>query len=83
MILGRLRTLFFKGHPLVDSLLVFLVINGLFENVIFSILAGLPTMVWVIVLAWPLLKDDPAVKLLDRTERVGEERSRYIRLESL
>lgn len=83
MILGRLRALFFTRHPLADAIVVFIIINGLFENVIFSILAGLPTMLWVVALAWPLLQDDEAVKQLARSELVQkEERSRFIRLES-
>jgi len=61
MILGRLKAVFSVRHPLADSVVIFIVINGLFENVIFSILAGMPTMIWIIALCWPLLQDDPAV----------------------
>ncbi len=83
MILGRLRSLFFNRHPLADAIVVFIIINGLFENVIFSILAGLPTMLWVLALAWPLLLDDPAVRELDRSDRQpGDTRTRFLRLES-
>jgi len=83
MIFGRLRALFNNRHPLSDAIVVFIFINGLFENVIFSILAGLPTMLWVMALAWPLLLDDPAVKELDRTKRSKfDEHSRYLRVGS-
>lgn len=83
MIFGRLRALFINRHPLADAIVVFIVINGLFENVIFSILAGLPTMLWVVALAWPLLRDDPAVKELDRSDRKETEKhGRFLRLEA-
>jgi len=82
MVLGRLRALYGNGHPLADSLVVFIIVNGLFENVMFSILAGLPTMLWIMALAWPLLGDDEAVKLLSRSPRVeSDERKGFIRLE--
>ena len=55
MCLGRLLNLFVAHHPIADSLVVFVLVNGLFENVIFSILCGLPTMVWIIALALPTL----------------------------
>jgi len=55
MCLGRLLNLFVAHHPIADSLVVFVLVNGLFENVIFSILCGLPTIVWIIALALPTL----------------------------
>ncbi len=61
MVLGRIRAMFYISHPLADGILVFIIVNGLFENVIFAILAGMPTMVWIMSLSWPLLKDDPLV----------------------
>ena len=67
MVLGRIRAMFTISHPLADGILVFIIVNGMFENVVFSILAGMPTMVWIMSLAWPLLTDDP---LLDT--RTGE-----------
>lgn len=83
MILGRLRSLFYNRHPFVDAIIVFIVINGLFENVIFSILAGLPTMLWVIALSWPLIQDDPAVKELNRSEPDSEDGpTRLLRLDA-
>lgn len=59
MVLGRLRAMMTVSYPLADGILVFIIVNGLFENVIFSILCGMPTMVWIMSLAWPVLKDDP------------------------
>ena len=84
MILGRLSSLFKNRHPLADALLVFIIVNGLFENMIFSILCGLPTMLWVLALAWPLMTDDPTVKMLNRTPEPKYPTSRrgYIRLET-
>lgn len=83
MILGRLRSLFHNRHPFVDAIIVFIVVNGLFENVIFSILAGLPTMLWVIALSWPLLQDDPAVKELNRSDTDTEDHpSSLLRLDA-
>ncbi len=83
MILGRLKALFYTRHPLADAIVVFIIVNGLFENVIFSILAGLPTMLWILALAWPLLGEDPAVKEHCRSpEQKVEQYSRCLRLES-
>lgn len=62
MVLGRIRDLFRISHPLADAIVAFIAVNGLFENVLFSILAGMPTMVWLIALAWPILREDPLVK---------------------
>ena len=61
MVLGRIRAMFYISHPLADGILVFIIVNGLFENVIFAVIAGMPTMVWIMSLSWPLLKDDPLV----------------------
>ena len=55
MCLNRFFNLFLTHHPIADSLVVFVLVNGLFENVIFSILCGLPTMIWIIALALPTL----------------------------
>ena len=59
MIFGRIRAMTTVSHPLADGILMFIIVNGLFENVIFSILCGMPTIVWIVSLCWPLLKDDP------------------------
>jgi len=55
MCLERVFRLFITRHPIADALGVFVVVNGLFENVIFSILCGLPTIVWIIALALPTI----------------------------
>jgi len=59
MILGRIRAMTTVSHPLADGIVVFIIINGLFENVMFSILCGMPTIAWIVSLSWPLIKDDP------------------------
>ena len=55
MCLERLLRLFVARHPIADALVVFILVNGLFENVIFSTLAGLPTMIWITALALPTI----------------------------
>ena len=55
MCLERLLRLFVARHPIADALVVFILINGLFENVIFSTLAGLPTMIWIVALSLPII----------------------------
>ncbi len=62
MILGRLRAMASVSHPLADGILMFIIVNGLFENVILSILCGMPTIIWIVALCWPLLKDDPQLE---------------------
>ena len=72
MCLNRFFNLFLTHHPIADSLVVFVLVNGLFENVIFSILCGLPTMIWIIALALPTLDTnenqektpDPSTRIL-------------------
>jgi O-antigen ligase len=56
MCLGRFFRLFVERHPIADALVVFILVNGLFENVIFSILCGLPTILWTVGLALPALE---------------------------
>ena len=61
MVLGRIRALFSISHPLPDGIVAFIVLNGFFENVIFAVITGMPTILWIMTLAWPLLKDDPLI----------------------
>jgi len=61
MVFGRIKAMFRNRHPLADAVIVFILVNGIFENVIFSVVAGMPTMIWIIALCWPLLTDDPVV----------------------
>lgn len=65
MIIGRVVSFFRVEHPVSDALIAFVVINGLFENVIFSILCGMPTIIWILALAATQLdlgaEDDPVV----------------------
>ena len=41
-----------RPHVVTSSVIVFILVNGLFENVIFSIIAGMPTMLWIMSMAW-------------------------------
>ncbi len=61
MVLGRIRAMLSISHPLADGILAFIIVNGFFENVIFAIITGMPTMLWILALSWLLLKDDPLV----------------------
>ncbi|MFK7766671.1 MAG: O-antigen ligase family protein [Mariniblastus sp.] len=62
MCLGRVWALFKKHHDIADALVAFILINGLFENVIFSFLAGMPTIVWTIGLALPAMESDQEIQ---------------------
>ena len=78
MCLGRLKSMFVTQHVLADGIIVFIIVNGLFENVIFSIISGMPTMIWVLALSWPLL-DDPVIgKSQQEDPRLSHQ---YLRLE--
>ena len=55
MCLGRLRVLLTQDHIVANALVAFILVNGLFENVIFSNLAGMPTIVWIIAISLPSL----------------------------
>ena len=57
MFAWRFRMLFTFYSPLADAVFVFIVVNGLFENVIFSNLCGLPTICLVLTLSWFDLSD--------------------------
>lgn len=56
MCLGRVRQLLTQHHVIASGLLAFILVNGLFENVIFSNLAGMPTVIWIIALCLPGLE---------------------------
>ena len=74
MCLERLLRLFVARHPIADSLVVLILVNGLFENVIFSTLCGLPTMIWIVALALPTIE---AIKFEEQHPR---EANRILRL---
>jgi O-antigen ligase len=80
MVLGRIRSMFKVHHVLADGIIVFIVVNGFFENVIFSTISGMPTIVWVVALAWPLLTDDPAVKMGQEVREQADTTPRFLRL---
>lgn len=66
MCLERLLRMMVARHPIADALVVFILVNGLFENVIFSNLAGLPTILWIVALALPTIE---AVKYAEQNPR--------------
>ncbi len=70
MILYRAGQMWYRYHPL-DGIAAFIIVNGFFENVTFSFLAGMPTIVWVTALLMWRLKDDPAVTF-EKEEEVNE-----------
>ena len=57
MVFGRVTALIKRPHPIADGLLVFVLFNGISENVIFSILCGLPTIIWIVALSIPVLDE--------------------------
>ena len=52
MCLSRLMMLFNFRHPAADSLMAFVLVNGLVENIIFSTICGFPTAIWTLALTW-------------------------------
>ena len=61
MCVHRISMMRRRQHPLGDALVAYILINGLVENVIFSPIAAMPTIVWVLALFWWQF-DDPAAK---------------------
>jgi O-antigen ligase len=57
MCLERIFKVIVSRHPFADAIIVFILVNGLFENVVFSILCGLPTILWTIGLALPAMEE--------------------------
>ena len=57
MILYQAATVVFRTHVIVSSLIVYILLNGLFENVIFSTIAGMPTLLWIMSMAWYQVRD--------------------------
>ncbi len=41
-----------RPHVVTSAVIVFILINGLFENVMFSIITGMPTLLWIMSMAW-------------------------------
>ena len=52
MCLARIRMMFSSHCFVADGIVTFILINGLFENVIFSNLCGVPTICWIVGLGW-------------------------------
>ena len=59
--LSRLNQFFYRRHPIADGLVAMILFNGLAENVIFSLLAGMPTILFVIGLTWWGYSTDPGL----------------------
>jgi len=57
MILYQAASVVFRAHVLVSPVIVYILVNGFFENVIFSIIAGMPTLLWVMTMAWSQVRD--------------------------
>ena len=57
MILYQAASAVFKPHVIVSAVIVYILVNGLFENVIFSTIAGMPTLLWVMSMAWYQIRD--------------------------
>ena len=52
MCVGRIAMLFQFRNPVADSLMAFILVNGIFENIIFSTICGFPTICWTLALTW-------------------------------
>lgn len=52
MAFGRVGLLFTQANPIADALVIFVLLNGVFENVIFANISGLPTICWIVGLTW-------------------------------
>jgi O-antigen ligase len=52
MILQQAISAIWKPHVVTSAVIAFILVNGLFENVIFSIIAGMPTLLWLMSMAW-------------------------------
>ncbi len=79
MALGRVRDLFRRNHTIADGLVAFILLNGLFENVLFSILAGMPTILWVVAISIPgfeSMKETHPETITVRNELASSGRSR-------
>jgi O-antigen ligase len=50
MCIGGIRSMLSRPHSVADPLVAFILMNGLAENVIFSILCGFPTMIWILAI---------------------------------
>ncbi len=58
---SRILQMFQRRHPAGDAIVAFICITGLVENVIFSPIAAMPTIAWIVGLVWWSLDSDPAV----------------------
>ena len=52
MFIARIRGALLKPSVMADSIVAMIVLNGIFENVMFSIIASTPTLLWIVALLW-------------------------------
>ena len=52
MLLYQVAFAALRPHVVTSSVIAFIFVNGLFENVMFSIIAGMPTVLWIMSMAW-------------------------------
>ena len=71
MCIGRIISLFTNHHVVADAIVAFILVNGLFENVIFSFLAGMPTIIWITGLCLPQWMPEGDDFATDQQEPVG------------
>ena len=57
MVLFQVASVVSRTHVIVSAVIVYILVNGLFENVIFSTIAGMPTLLWVMSMAWYQVRD--------------------------
>lgn len=57
MIFYQVAAVVSRTHVIVSAVIVYILVNGLFENVIFSTIAGMPTLLWVMSMAWYQVRD--------------------------
>lgn len=52
MIFQQAASAVWRPHVVTSAVIAFILVNGLFENVIFSIITGMPTLLWIMSMAW-------------------------------
>ena len=78
MFFGRLVSLWQERDPLPTAIVVFVMINGIFEQILFTKLGAAPMILWTLVLVWPLLQSKS--KSCNRTSnRIS---TRFLRMEA-
>lgn len=78
MCLSRFWNIFTNSHPIADGIVAFILFNGLFENVMFSFLAGLPTIIWVVALCLPQWMPTQEIEIAATATTTPIDRSRTL-----